>query len=64
MEVLKKIKKINGDSKRVKLDINSKIKVMLLIFIVGCFVGYVYEEIFSTPSKFVLAGIFCFRSEA
>lgn len=46
MEVLKKIKKVNQDSKRVKLDINTKTKVMLLIFIVGCFVGYVYEEIF------------------
>ena len=46
MEVLKKIMKINNHSKKVKLDLKTKLKVMLLIFIVGCFVGYIYEEIF------------------
>jgi len=46
MEVLKTIKKINNDSKRVKLDLIAKIKVLVLIFIVGCFVGYIYEELF------------------
>ncbi len=46
MEVLKSIKKINNDSKRVKLNLIQKLKIVLLIFIVGCFAGYIYEEIF------------------
>ncbi|MBE6153170.1 MAG: hypothetical protein E7166_02970 [Firmicutes bacterium] len=46
MEVLKKIKQINNDSKKVKLNLTQKLKVLFLIFVVGCIVGYVYEEIF------------------
>lgn len=47
MEVVKSIKKINNDSKRVKLNVMQKLKTLLLIFLVGCFVGYIYEEIFT-----------------